>query len=389
MLALTGAALAFVALDVTLHLVDRPTVGWAGPHANLALSLLVDVSLPFLVRWPRLVAGVTFGVAVALAIADAAAPGLLTPITSVSPSTVPRATPIVLIVFVRHEAREVGIGVVAAFALVAGRVWQPSWVTTPLGLLNTLVPGLGAMYLQARAQLLASLRERAEHAEWEREVVAEQVRADERRRLAEEMHDVVTHRLSLVILQAGAVRVSSDDAVVRDAADGIRASTRQALEELRELVGVLRDGRGPVASRPPRDDPRGDIEGLVAASRAGGIDVELDLRGSASLVSPAVDRTGHRIVQEALTNVHKHAPDAHVAATVTYTADGMRVAVVNDTGLRQAHPDLGGTGSGAGLQGLDQRVALIGGWMRAGPAADGGWAVVADLPAQVPTREAR
>ncbi|MFE3179456.1 sensor histidine kinase [Streptomyces violascens] len=270
----------------------------------------------------------------------------------------------------------------AIFTLIVARAWEPSLTVITIGLLRTAVGPLLALYCDARRRLLCALTERAERAERERYLLAEQACAEERARLAGEMHDVVTHRVSLMVLQAGALRVTASDEATRRAAEELRAAGCQALEELRDLVGILRTA--------PEDDPTPSLDGfaaLVAESAAAGVPVELAERGDRSLASPVVGRTAYRTVREALTNVHKHAPGARVTVEVEYDETRVRVAVRNTRPSGGPNSELARTGSGLGIAGLRQRIELVHGSLRAGPEPDGGFCVEAVLPAFVPTAE--
>lgn len=257
-------------------------------------------------------------------------------------------------------------------ALVTGAAW-------------TIFPIVLGLYAGARGRLVAALRERAERAERERELLAEQARADERARLAVEMHDVVTHRVNLMVLQAGALGVVSDDPAVHRAAEELRASGGEALAELRDLVGVLRrndDEQHDPGAGPPADVP--DLRELISQSEAVGMSVEFTVDGDPGPVTPAVGRTAYRVVQEGLTNAHKHAPGARVHVRVLYSDDRVRVRVRNTTPSGPV-PELADSGAGVGLLGLQQRVELVGGTFRSGPAEGDGFEVEAVLPGYVPT----
>jgi signal transduction histidine kinase len=239
-----------------------------------------------------------------------------------------------------------------------------------------------ALYFTARHEVLQGLRDRAERAEQERYLLAGQARAEERARLAGEMHDVVTHRVSLMVLQAGALGITATDEATRQAAEELRAAGCQALDELRDLVGILRTE--------PESDPTPSTSGLpalIAESTAVGTPAELTEDGDPALASPVVGRTVYRIVREALTNARKHAPGAHVFVQIGYRESQVRVVVSNGPAARSAGRELSATGSGVGLAGLRQRVELMHGTLRAGPAAGGGFRVEAVLPAYVPTAE--
>ncbi|WP_026424249.1 sensor histidine kinase [Actinokineospora inagensis] len=275
-------------------------------------------------------------------------------------------------------------------ALLIGLVVRP-WNTSAELLLGSVLllvlPALIGLYARAHRRLVQALTDRAERAEREQHLLAEQARADERVRLAEEMHDVVTHRVSLMVLHAGALAVTGPDDRTRTAAEGLRSAGCEALNELRELVGVLRnetsDDRQP---REATDEPTAvpDLSTLVAESESVGVPVDLVLDGNPALTSPTVGRTAYRVVQESLTNIRKHAPGAPTRVHVRYSGDRVRLTVRNDPATRSVDSGLSRTGSGAGLAGLRQRVELVGGTLTAGPRPGGGFEVDAVLPAYVP-----
>ncbi|HEY3506601.1 MAG TPA: histidine kinase [Actinocatenispora sp.] len=267
---------------------------------------------------------------------------------------------------------------VLASTVLAARPWHPTWLVTPIGLLHTAVPALLGLYLVARWQMVHALRERAEHAEREQLLLADRARAQERNRLASELHDSVAHRVNLMVLQAGALRLTSTDPATRNAAETLRATGCQALEELSDLLGMLRPGE--TGTEEPAGVSSDDLATLVADSRAVGLPVILDEAGDPGLASPLVRRTVYRVVQEALTNVHKHASGARVTVTTRYRADRVDVAVHNAAGTG-AHADLPGTGTG--LPGLRRRVETIGGSLSAGAADDGGFRLDATMPSHV------
>ncbi|WP_229070119.1 sensor histidine kinase [Actinoplanes sp. DH11] len=301
-------------------------------------------------------------------------------------------------------------GVIAALTasfLFGAHAWAiDDPVTAPAVIICSALLGL---YVRARGSLIAELTDRAERAERERLLLAEQARAEERLRLAGEMHDVVTHRINLLVLQAGALRVSTTDPAVRATAEEMRTAGCHALAELRDLVGVLRDGSAPAGRSAPAAaasassaglatpaylaSPAGpadladlaDLAGLVDESRAVGLAVRLDEQGDPAAVAPAVRRTLFRVVQESLTNVHKHAPGAGAVVTVRYGAGGVRATIANTSPDRQPDADVTATGGGSGLDGLRHRVEVVGGTLAAGADPDGGFLVDAALPAYVPT----
>ncbi|MFC5265145.1 sensor histidine kinase [Kribbella qitaiheensis] len=234
-------------------------------------------------------------------------------------------------------------------------------------------------YIGARRDLMVSLRDRAERAEAERELRAEQARLGERARIAQEMHDVLAHKVSLIALHAGGLEVNPavGPEKVESSAGLIRETARQAMEDLREVLGVLRTDQsvdGADLSPVPR---AADLVRLVEASRAAGVNVTSDLTLPDD-VPASVGRTVYRIVQEALTNVHKHARGVWTEVVVQGAAGtGVTVRVTN---VRPVAADSLLPGSGAGLVGLRERVTLSGGRLAAGPTQDGGWRVEAWLP---------
>lgn len=283
---------------------------------------------------------------------------------------------------VSRRSRPVIFAALAVLTLVACRPWQPSFAIISIGLARTAIGPLIALYFDARRRLVRALTERAERAEREQELRAEQARADERARLAGEMHDVVTHRVSLMVLQAGALRVSATDERTRLAAEELREAGCQALAELRDLVGILR-------TEPEGDEAPGvaGLGTLVAEATAAGTPTELVADGDPGLASPVVARTAYRLVREALTNVRKHAPGARVAVEVRYADSSVVVSVRNTPPTRRPDAVLAGTGSGLGLANLRRRIDLVRGTLRAEPTADGGYRLDATLPAYVPTAE--
>jgi signal transduction histidine kinase len=271
----------------------------------------------------------------------------------------------------------------AVLVVVIARPWQPSATVIAIAVFRTAVGPLLALYFDARRRMVQALTERAERAERERHLLADQARAEERARLAGEMHDVVTHRVSLMVLQAGALRMTAPDEATRQAAEELRAAGCQALDELRDLVGILRTA--PDGDEAPSTP---EFAALVAESTAVGTPAELIEEGDRSLASPVVGRTAYRIVREALTNVRKHAPGARVTVRVSYADAQVRLEIRNTPPpAGPAGSALAGTGSGLGIANLRQRIELVHGTLRAGRAADGGFCVEATLPAYVPTAD--
>ena len=279
--------------------------------------------------------------------------------------------------------------------LLAAVLWFPSALifaaysptTDPLSVVLTTTPLMlsavaWGMYVRARRQLLLTLRERALRAEAEQSLQAEAARMAERTRIAREMHDVLAHRISLMALHAGALEVQPDQSPeVRETAELIRVTARQALEELRGVIGLLRN---PSSEDTPSAAPQptlSDIPRLVEETRRAGAKIELEMLVEHPGSAPStLGRDAYRIVQESLTNIGKHARGTAGRVRVTGAENrGLHVSVRNRLPV---HPNAGPAlpGSGAGLLGLQERVALAGGNLVHGPDGSGDFVVDADLP---------
>jgi signal transduction histidine kinase len=377
-------AAGFIALDTVVTLAGASW--WPAHPGTLAWTMLgaqalADASLVFRRRAPMLVIAILAGFTLAISLLIFPA-GLMSPANSGN-VWAPYGTVLAAYgPFQSRRNRRAAFAAVGLLSLIVARVWEPSVTIIMVGILRTVTGPLVGLYFTARHEVLQSLRDRAERAEREQHLLAEQARADERTRLAAEMHDVVTHRISLMVLQAGALRITATDDATRQAAEELRAAGCQALDELRDLVGILQTE--------PDGDQAPSIEGLaalVAESTSVGTPVELAEAGDQALASPVVGRTVYRIVREALTNARKHAPGARVRVQVSYGDAEVRLVVTNAPPSVQARSDLAATGSGLGIAALRQRVELVHGTLRAGPAPGGGFRLEATLPAYVPTAE--
>lgn len=281
-------------------------------------------------------------------------------------------------------------------ALLVSALFLPSAVVCSiwLGRANTtsvLLPTIAlaaaatgwGMFIRARRQLLATLLDRAQRAEADQLVRAERARLAERTRIAREMHDVLAHRISLVALHAGALEVARDlpPAQVRESAALLRSTAHQALEELRDVIGVLREEPGQERPSTVPQPTLADIPRLVEETRRSGakVDFEMQVDGAAAAPGP-LGRDAYRIVQEALTNVGKHARGTHARVRVAGAPNrGLHVSVRNPPAVGgHAAPAL--PGSGTGLLGLQERVTLANGVLVHGRDASGDFVVEADLP---------
>jgi signal transduction histidine kinase len=234
-------------------------------------------------------------------------------------------------------------------------------------------------FVGARRDLMASLRDRAERAEAERELRGEQARLGERARIAQEMHDVLAHKVSLIALHAGGLEVNPavGPEKVESSSRLIRETARQAMEDLREVLGVLRSDVSVDGTDLAPVPQASDLDRLVEASRDAGVSVTGEFALPAD-VPVSVGRTVYRVVQESLTNVHKHARGASTEVVVRGArGEGVTARVTN---LRPVAAGSLLPGAGAGLVGLRERVQLAGGRLATGPTADGGWQVEAWLP---------
>jgi signal transduction histidine kinase len=219
-------------------------------------------------------------------------------------------------------------------------------------------------------------RRRREQAATDRDRTARSAVADERLRIARDLHDVVAHSMSVIAVQAGTGRMVIDDDAARakEALAAIEDHSRQALDEMRRLLAVLRDpDAGPAALAPmPHLD---DLDALVAHAVGGGTPVDVRVEGRRRPLPAGVELTAFRIVQEALTNVRKHAPGCTARVCLRFEADQLAIEVANDVG---STPPTGPPGFG--LAGMRERVALYGGRLDAGRTGNGSFRLAATLP---------
>lgn len=229
-------------------------------------------------------------------------------------------------------------------------------------------------WMRRRRFQTKQLEDRAAQLEIEREEKARAAVAEERARIARELHDVVAHSVSVTVVQAQAAQrlTDAERTDLRQVLESIETTGRQALVEMRRLLGVLRrtDADLSLAPQPGLDD----LDELIAQVREAGLPVELRVEGEPEPLPPGVDLSAYRIVQEALTNTRKHAGPAHARVTVRYRNDEVELEVADDG----AGTGKGG-GSGQGLIGMRERVAIYGGVFESGR-QDGGYLVRARLP---------
>ncbi|WP_175408965.1 sensor histidine kinase [Streptomyces sp. TRM64462] len=239
--------------------------------------------------------------------------------------------------------------------------------------------------MRTRRAYLAQLEERAARLEREREAQAKVAVAAERARIARELHDVVAHNVSVMVVQADGAAYVLDAAPdqARQALETISSTGRQALAEMRRLLGILRTGEHQEAGEyVPQPDVQ-QIEDLVEQVRTAGLPVDFKVVGTPRRLPRGVELTAYRIVQEALTNTRKHGgPDVGASVRLTYFDDGLGL-LVEDDGRGAAHEmyeDGGADGRGHGLIGMRERVGMVGGTLDAGPRPGGGFRISALLP---------
>ena len=328
---------------------------WKNNHAWFFADLGIGIACLLLISWRR-----RFPVAVALITAVAGA---------FSGSASGPAVLALVSLSTRRSRREI---VPVAIVTVIGALtldWlsptsqDPRFVTWPIIVAAVGITIGWGMYIGSRRELLATLRERADTAEDEQSARMDQARTAERALIAREMHDVLAHRISLVTMHAGAMtyRKDLDADQMRATAAIIEENSHQALVELREVLGILRDGPGDAAPELPQPSAE-DLPALLDESRRAGMRIEtgemIDLDG----IPETLGRTVYRIVQEGLTNARKHAANTLVSVNLTGDSnDGLTVEVRNP--LPVGTTSEGSPASGLGLIGLSERAALAGGRM--------------------------
>ncbi|HET7046363.1 MAG TPA: histidine kinase [Gaiellaceae bacterium] len=260
-----------------------------------------------------------------------------------------------------------GVGVIFAGLNAGASNTLPAivWVAAAWG---------GGRVVRARTTRAAELEDMTIELAVEREERERAAVVSERARIARELHDVVAHNVSVIVLHAEAgKRALGGERRTQEAFDTIESVGRETVDELRRLLGILRRDEELTLAPPPS---LAHLDLLVESVRQAGVPVELAVSGTRNGLSPGLDLAGYRIVQEALTNVLKHARARRVAVTVVYAADGLELEV-SDDGDGGAPADAGG---GHGLVGMRERAALYGGSLRAGPRPGGGFGVRAVLP---------
>ena len=453
------AVAAAAALLAAVESVDNPHLGPCAPWLNLVLGVVVALTLLARRRAPELV----IAISLAAHLVHLSNFTLFFAFYAEGAYRGPQRRSVVWCTAL--------VGFAAVCAPQDAGIWQdPRRLLSFVGalfVLQVLVPLLLGLYMGERRAVLRALVDRAERAEREQALIADAAVAEERRRIAGEMHDVVSHQVSLMVVHAHALqKVAGDRARAQEAADTIATAGRQALGELRDMIGVLRRPAahahgygqqpggaraqspqpgtqtrgpgggtepapapyapaphspypdGPYADGPKSPEPQGSsphseppsaehgqdaaddpqsrtagnpslsrVPALVAASRSAGLPVELRTAGEPQPLAESTERAAYRVIQEALTNVHKHAAGAATEVLLTYRSGTLRVSVLNSSppaaGSAAGTPDAADPllpSGGHGLIGLRERVRLAGGGIETGPRPGGGFLVVAELP---------
>ena len=279
-----------------------------------------------------------------------------------------------------RDVRRAGLGLAIVVGSTATLVYNipghsvDTLVFVPLEFAISWVAGFA---VRERAEQAEAAEVRATHAEQERDAAAAVAVAEERARIARELHDIVAHAVSVMVLQVGAVRhkLPDDLAEDRDALRNVEGAGRSALTEMRRLLAVMRrDGDRPELTPQPGLDR---LDSLVAEIDRAGLPVDLHVDGEPFALPPGIDLSAYRIVQEGLTNALKHAGASHVEVTVRYAPDEVSIEV-RDNGAGAGTATNGVRGHG--LIGIGERVKLYGGEMAAGPANGGGFLLSTSLP---------
>lgn len=254
-----------------------------------------------------------------------------------------------------------------------------------LGPQNLAFVALGGLAIAAgdsarnRRAYLAELQQRAERAEWEREQDARHRVAEERLRIARDLHDSVGHHLALIGVQSDVAgrAIDSDALAAREALAHVKFASRRALEQLRDTISLLRQPDEPVAPTAIPTPGLDGLEPLLASLRTSGMDIDSRVDGAVVPLAPAVDLTAYRVIQESLTNVYKHSNQRQARLTLRYGRRELRITV-DDPGCGST---TGGLPAGRhGIVGMRERVFALGGHFTAGPRPDSGFRVAADLP---------
>ena len=281
-----------------------------------------------------------------------------------------------------HLERRLALRGLALVVLSLGTVvliFDPSDWFFPIAIFG-IAPWLAGRAMRNQTMLARELAEKAELAEHARQEEERRAIVSERSRIARELHDVLAHNLSVMVVQAGGARriVEKRPDQAAGVADLIERTGREALAELRHLFGPVRHGDGEDLQGPVGIDR---VEELAARARAAGLSVHVHVEGDRVKLPTGVDLTAYRVVQEALTNTLKHGGRAQASVTVSYQPNEIVLSIEDDgVATGELRDELGELGGGHGLVGMRERVELYGGLLQAGSRPDGGFAVRVRLP---------
>lgn len=308
-----------------------------------------------------------------------AALGALFVLALCSPPNGTLTLPLLVVVFTVGATRSWELTAVAAAAAVAAHVTYQGTGDVLSPVLYSAMVGVLGLYAGSRRVGMEVLRERAERLDRERELLAERAVAQERVRIAQELHDVVAHNVSLIVVQAQALGATVPDEQVAQATTGIADLGRQTMTEMHRTLHLLRADEDDTARRAPQPG-LGELDELLEQSRAAGLRVQLNVEGEPRPLSQSADLSAYRIVQEALTNVVKHAGRADTTVTLGYHDDGLELTITDSGDTVPGAGTPAAVGGGHGLVGMRERAALFGGTLTAAPRRDHGFEVRGLLP---------
>ena len=367
-----AALVLFVGFQLELWLTD----GFHGPKAlTLALAVLMTVPLAFRRRAP-------LAVATTVVLANGVSGLIAGPQESIAWLVAWIYAVYGLAVWIAPRAFAAGLAITTVSITMVALGPGGDFSEDVLWIVSTLLVTMLVRRVVRERQLRAdALEQRARLLERERDLQAREAVLEERARIARELHDVVAHAVSVIVVQAGAERrtLAPELAGTREVLVSIEQTGRAALAEMRRLLGMLRQDSGEPTLAPQPTLSR--LEPLVEHVRAAGLAVDLSVEGERTRLSPGLDVSAYRIVQEALTNALRHAGAARVEVVVRYGASELAVAV-RDDGRGSAN----GNGRGHGLVGMRERAALYGGRVEAGPGEEGGFEVLVRLPLEASGR---
>jgi signal transduction histidine kinase len=381
--------------------VNRPleiALGWRwstwlldyGPVSLILLVGAISITTGHLKTWPVLLWLALAAETALLVVRNRAPVAVLAAIMAIAIAfgygpivVLPTMLALLTVALLRDRRTVVIAAGLSAVALIAAELVHGERPTLTQVLSRLIIVGLAVavgLYIRARADYVLGLHDRAARLEREQQLMALQAAGEERVRIARELHDVVAHNVSLMVVQAQALQATGSDPKQQAALGRLAGIGREALSEMHRMLGVLRlEGDG--VERAPQPGVV-ELPRLVARTSETGVEPRFAVEGQRRALPPAVDLSAYRIVQEALTNVIRHAHANHVDVTLAYRPHELLVTVVDDGYGPQARDANGGQRKeGHGLAGMRERVALFGGRLEAGARPDGrGYRICASLP---------